>query len=451
MLTSFTTFTSSASFARLGLLFCSLTLSYGNVAAQEDDAVLFTGKNSGVASIDDLRKLHENGQKVLCGAFGERMRASCGALSKRLRIDIEIISFPSSGPAIATAAANRVTFLPLTLRFAQSVQPSDPIRPIASTGQALTLHGREVPSIGYAGTIDNSRQERVDSAQALQAPINQEQKAGEIQTKDSSQRIRQAAGTCFDNNNGTYTGKDGTIWQKCLIGQSWDAGAQICTGSPRQVSWTEAISSAAKDQFLSRSDWIIPTEEVFARSLGDPKCRHPRFSMTEKSKSVYAKMAQLQIEGASLWTSNPGRSPVYLSRAYYDGFGTTSDLTSNSYKDNLGRVQPIYAVLVTGTLDRTAFDQALTRVRDFVSAEASRVQKEESDRQDRSRRIAEFRRTVKVGDDSSMGTVIEVKGNLVKIQTNESQCSQRDYKGACVNWINTPAERWFKRDEIEPK
>lgn len=65
--------------------------------------------------------------------------------------------------------------------------------------------------------------------------------------------------------------------------------------------------------------------------------------------------------------------------------------------------------------------------------------------------LAKFRRDVSPGDDTSMGVVIEVKGKLVKIQTNDSQCSQRDYGGSCTNYINTPAEKWVKRVDIHPK
>lgn len=66
-------------------------------------------------------------------------------------------------------------------------------------------------------------------------------------------------------------------------------------------------------------------------------------------------------------------------------------------------------------------------------------------------RINKFRKHVAPGDNASTGIVIEIRGNLVKIQTNDSQCSQRDYQGACTNYINTPAEKWFKRSEIYPQ
>lgn len=64
--------------------------------------------------------------------------------------------------------------------------------------------------------------------------------------------------------------------------------------------------------------------------------------------------------------------------------------------------------------------------------------------------VANFRKNLQVGDDASAGMVIEIKGDLIKIQTNDSQCSQRDYRGNCENWINTPVEKWVKRRELYP-
>lgn len=66
------------------------------------------------------------------------------------------------------------------------------------------------------------------------------------------------------------------------------------------------------------------------------------------------------------------------------------------------------------------------------------------------RKVANFRKNLKVGDDATAGMVIEIKGDLIKIQTNDSQCSQKDYNGKCMNYVNTPVEKWVKRRELYP-
>lgn len=82
----------------------------------------------------------------------------------------------------------------------------------------------------------------------------------------------------------------------------------------------------------------------------------------------------------------------------------------------------------------------------------SQITKTETEKESqRQNQLTNFRRNLSPGDGSSNGTVIEVKGNLVKVQTNESQCTQRNYNGQCTNYINTPAEKWYKRSELYPQ
>lgn len=85
-------------------------------------------------------------------------------------------------------------------------------------------------------------------------------------------------------------------------------------------------------------------------------------------------------------------------------------------------------------------------LKDCEGVPAKRAKEE----QEREKKVANFRKSLQVGDDTSTGIVIEIKGNLVKIQTNDEQCSQRDYDGKCRNWISTPVEKWVKRSELLP-
>lgn len=65
--------------------------------------------------------------------------------------------------------------------------------------------------------------------------------------------------------------------------------------------------------------------------------------------------------------------------------------------------------------------------------------------------VTAFRKNLKEGNETSIGLVVQIKGDLIKVQTNDSQCSQRDYNGSCRTWINTPVEKWVKRSEIYPR
>lgn len=84
-----------------------------------------------------------------------------------------------------------------------------------------------------------------------------------------------------------------------------------------------------------------------------------------------------------------------------------------------------------------------------TEAEQQRRRRQQED-ETYERKTAVFRKSLKEGDDTSIGVVVEIKGALVRIQTNDSQCTQRDYRGACVNYMSTPVERWAKRSEVFP-
>ncbi len=91
------------------------------------------------------------------------------------------------------------------------------------------------------------------------------------------------------------------------------------------------------------------------------------------------------------------------------------------------------------------------QIKDKELKKQAEVNKQQQVRELKESNLNRFRKSIQEGDETSNGLVIQIKGNLVKIQTNDSQCSQRDYDGNCKNWINTPVEKWIKRSEIYPK
>lgn len=61
--------------------------------------------------------------------------------------------------------------------------------------------------------------------------------------------------------------------------------------------------------------------------------------------------------------------------------------------------------------------------------------------------LANFRKSLEPGVETSEGMVLEVKNMLVKVQI--SQCIQRDYNDNCKQYGN--AEKWFKRTDLNPR
>lgn len=60
------------------------------------------------------------------------------------------------------------------------------------------------------------------------------------------------------NKDGTVTDpRNGTIWQKCNIGQTWNG--KVCKGKTTEMPWWSAMQEAKKNRFLGHSDWRLPT------------------------------------------------------------------------------------------------------------------------------------------------------------------------------------------------
>lgn len=99
--------------------------------------------------------------------------------------------------------------------------------------------------------------------------------------------------------------------------------------------------------------------------------------------------------------------------------------------------------------DEKAYDCTFN-FKDCESKPARQAEQARKEQEAYDKKVANFRKNLKVGDDASAGMVIEIKGDLVKIQTNDRQCSQKDYNGKCMNYVNTPVEKWVKRRDLYP-
>lgn len=318
---------------RLALLFFALNLQCSNATSDEESYVLFTGKNSGVNSIDDLSKLQAKGQKIVCGAFGDKMRASCTDLSRRLRIDIQVESFPSSGPAFAMTASNRVTVLPLSLRLAQSMRPSESIQPIATTAQSQTINGRQVPGFGASTANESSRSESASKPQTTPGQLKAEQAA--VGAK--------AAQSCTTLPDGTVVGVDGTQWQPCPVGQLWTDGK--CNGSPQLLDWSRAHLAALEQRHPNGGTWRLPSRADYSRSLGDPSCNHPAVKLEDK-RLVSGLLQKNRLKRGAFWTADSDRGALYISSFHFEGHDAVEHAGTTEVRDNMGRWQPIQTVLI---------------------------------------------------------------------------------------------------------
>jgi hypothetical protein len=234
-----------------------------------------------------------------------------------------------------------------------------------------------------------------------------------------------------DNKDGTVTDtRNGLIWKRCAEGYDFTNG--VCTGEGTKANWEHAMLIAEQSRYLDESNWRLPTMEEFEAVLGSyDEC---------KSYKGYAASKAIAHNAELFWSADKRRNVNFGNGGHGSCSGSCGDERAFVRLVRSGEMLGGKATLEF--VNERAADEAL----------AARQRKEEEAQQRKEeQKLAAFRRSLREGDDTSSGVVIQVKGNLIKIQTNDSQCSQKDYDGNCKNWINTPVEKWFKRSEVYPK
>lgn len=128
-----------------------------------------------------------------------------------------------------------------------------------------------------------------------------------------------------DNGDGTLTDpRTQIVWQKCYQGQVWNG--TDCNGGIKQMSWFEAMSSAKNNNFLSKSDWRIPTITEF-ESIVDHGCSWE--ASGNQDSIIASSLAQVErtYNGKRLysdvWTSNT---------TYEDSDGEINEDIKSGYK-----------------------------------------------------------------------------------------------------------------------
>jgi len=224
-----------------------------------------------------------------------------------------------------------------------------------------------------------------------------------------------------DNKNNTvYDSDTGLLWQDYHKYGNWEGAIDYCNN----------LVLAGYD------DWRLPTIDEL-EVLGDKRLQ---FKELKQNRSVWSSHSIFQHQFGGFITpkqdatysydfEDKRRAPCKLS--YLESIRCVRSGLSNSQIVDLKK-----------QIKQEELDAKLEAERERLKAQREQDAYEA--------KLAKFRKNIREGDDTSSGLIIQVKGNMVKVQTNDSQCSQRDYKGNCSNYINTAVEKWLKRSEIYP-
>lgn len=108
----------------------------------------------------------------------------------------------------------------------------------------------------------------------------------------------------IDLKDGTVKDKDtGLIWQRCGVGQAWDAKSNKCTGNAKKLTWQQALSGAK----ALGEGWRLPNVKELA-SLIEYSCSNPNINITmfPPLKGPF---------DTSYWSSTPRKGSIEINDA----------------------------------------------------------------------------------------------------------------------------------------
>ncbi len=263
-----------------------------------------------------------------------------------------------------------------------------------------------------------------------------------------------------DNKDGTVRDpRNGIIWKRCAEGFEFANG--VCMGSEKYATWSDAMEMAKQSQFLGESDWRLPTDSEFQAVMGSfDECKTNKTGEFAVSKAI-AHM------GGRFWSSSPAEITFSWDNSYawYANFSDGLDkadhrivslnvrLVRTSQKlggeiawefaqeraDGIALYQRQLAEGGTrqSLLSQMAVVMELQRKvaeeNQFQLQLARTLERKRLEQAQERKKLAAFRKSLREGDDTNCGPIIEVKGKLVKVSI------------AILNYGN---EHWIKREHI---
>ncbi len=115
----------------------------------------------------------------------------------------------------------------------------------------------------------------------------------------------------IEENNPEYVidSTTGLAWARCLVGQTWNAASQSCSGEALRLTWQEALAASQTFSVGSIDDWRVPNIKELA-SIVERSCVEPATNLAVFPSSP----------AQHLWSSTPNTAGNALDQAWAIGF-----------------------------------------------------------------------------------------------------------------------------------
>ena len=116
----------------------------------------------------------------------------------------------------------------------------------------------------------------------------------------------------------------GLAWARCVVGQTWDATNEMCTGEALRLTWQQALQTATAYSVGNFDDWRVPNIKELA-SIVERACVAPAANV-----EIFANTPDERF-----WSSTPNTSAARKdeawSVAFYNGRIDTNDKNADYY------------------------------------------------------------------------------------------------------------------------
>ena len=108
------------------------------------------------------------------------------------------------------------------------------------------------------------------------------------------------------NSDGTVSDSvTGLMWQRCSVGQTYNAETQSCDGTAQQLSWQQALTISQQNNYAGYEDWQVPNIKELA-SILQLQCVDPAIDV-----SVFPHTLSNNYWSATTQTAEPSFAWAY--------------------------------------------------------------------------------------------------------------------------------------------
>ncbi|WP_410210664.1 hypothetical protein [Aquirhabdus sp.] len=258
----------------------------------------------------------------------------------------------------------------------------------------------------------------------------------------------------------------GLIWSLCRVGENWNG--KSCVGTPKQFDWPHAMLAAKDERLGGYNDWRVPTLREYGgilsclNGIDSMSYGNQYYELVNDTQSLIIHNcnydqdqeipSHMLPDNFSYETTNGGGFNEWSSSYTLNLNGLKTQYFPKAYRQDSDSPTSLLKIrLVRGGATGNTYPQVLQFANYVLKLPELRAKAAQTQQENLARRTALFRQNVREGDRAAQGLVIEIKGNLVKLQTYKNVCTMMSHSSSpfCISFRTEVAnEEWINRNQL---